>query len=1001
MPGFKEILVKNGEGALVTGFSRSPSPYTTAFYPSRQKPERDRETRGNQGEFPEIVIPGEIIKDRWRVTRKIGGGGFGDIYEAVDVTSAAGTSEDHVAIKVEPARDSGSSINGGTPACKQVLKMEVFVLKRLQGRPNFCRLLGCGRNDRFSYMVMSLRGGNLAHLRRLRPGGAFSPATCANAGLQMLRALRDVHEAGFLHRDVKPSNFAVAAPNFDSTRERRRKRDSSCHHSSRDSGFNYPASDKDGREEDTEINKEKLVGNGSRDRTIYAIDFGLARQYVDSFGQVRPPRQAAGFRGTVRYASVNAHHNKDLSRRDDIWSLFYVLVEFALGNLPWRKVRDKDAVARIKETFDFGAALRRGEAFPELAQFHEYLTTLDSYYDIPDYSHLRSLLLAWRDRIGDTPHTPYDWERRSLSKSPNHNHTKLSVDIIKNKNGDDLNQRLSSPPTRNELRVDSHLSTAVYRQRGKTAPNFSATHVIIKPKHDKPPETSELREYFMESPDSNEIIIPITNFERWKVNHDSAENRIFTNSTNYHKKVKSKSVPADGNGFNIPLINTIAPPISPPVPTTKLISHNYVVNNAWIHSRMKPHCDMGDDNPFRSALYTIPSLLHPSKTSGAPAPDSGKGESSAAHSVASSTPAAAIKWKLPKQEGTSEEPSDYDNKHVNRPLLPKIVMMDENEKKDSHFERDSRNGPEDGRFTDKDALEVYNYSNARDTRALAESEIYTFNQMTKAPSLSRQMQPTTPSLHDNSGSHVPPYHLPNNMATSFSRYDQDDVTNLEFGNILDEDEAKVDINWERVTIDPSPKYYNNSYHNHRRLKHKTNTPRQRQRESQAVENSIVDMPGDLDELNLGKSGTKNDYKSRLTGILDRSKSSLCNFNKESSKFKNSQEKVLSPHPPVAHPVQQKIPDCSNKKCSLPANAIGNSINLYSPAYETRTNSITSKDDILNLITKSNKISDKIKLFNKVVGPSNINPNLNEMENKKFMRSKSFVAPLRYYQQTGQ
>ena len=49
--------------------------------------------------------------------RKIGGGGFGEIYEGEDVSS-----KDRVALKLESAKQS-----------KQVLKMEVAVLKKLQG----------------------------------------------------------------------------------------------------------------------------------------------------------------------------------------------------------------------------------------------------------------------------------------------------------------------------------------------------------------------------------------------------------------------------------------------------------------------------------------------------------------------------------------------------------------------------------------------------------------------------------------------------------------------------------------------------------------------------------------------------------------------------------------------------------------------------------------------------------------------------------------------------
>ncbi len=45
-------------------------------------------------------------------------------------------------------------------------------------------------------------------------------------------------------------------------------------------------------------------------KTVYMLDFGLARQYVNAKGEIRSPRTAAGFRGTVRYASLSAHKNK-------------------------------------------------------------------------------------------------------------------------------------------------------------------------------------------------------------------------------------------------------------------------------------------------------------------------------------------------------------------------------------------------------------------------------------------------------------------------------------------------------------------------------------------------------------------------------------------------------------------------------------------------------------------------------------------------------------------
>ncbi|KAA3671179.1 uncharacterized protein DEA37_0014944 [Paragonimus westermani] len=89
----------------------------------------------------DLVSPGHIIKDRWRVLKKIGGGGFGEIYEAQEINC-----QEKVALKLESARQP-----------KQVLKMEVAVLRKLQGKQHICKFLGCGRNDRYSYVVMSLQ----------------------------------------------------------------------------------------------------------------------------------------------------------------------------------------------------------------------------------------------------------------------------------------------------------------------------------------------------------------------------------------------------------------------------------------------------------------------------------------------------------------------------------------------------------------------------------------------------------------------------------------------------------------------------------------------------------------------------------------------------------------------------------------------------------------------------------------------------------------------------
>ena len=76
----------------------------------------------------------------------------------------------------------------------QVLKMEVAVLKKLQGREHVCRFIGCGRNDRFNYVVMQLQAKNLAELRRAQPRGAFSLSTTLRLGYQILKGIESIHD---------------------------------------------------------------------------------------------------------------------------------------------------------------------------------------------------------------------------------------------------------------------------------------------------------------------------------------------------------------------------------------------------------------------------------------------------------------------------------------------------------------------------------------------------------------------------------------------------------------------------------------------------------------------------------------------------------------------------------------------------------------------------------------------------------------------------------------
>lgn len=59
---------------------------------------------------------------------------------------------------------------------------------------------------------------------------------------------------------------------------------------------------------------------------VYLIDYGLAKAYRDSAGMHRPMTTGKTLIGTACYASINAHEGRELSRRDDLEALGYMLV---------------------------------------------------------------------------------------------------------------------------------------------------------------------------------------------------------------------------------------------------------------------------------------------------------------------------------------------------------------------------------------------------------------------------------------------------------------------------------------------------------------------------------------------------------------------------------------------------------------------------------------------------------------------------------------------------
>lgn len=246
--------------------------------------------------------------------------------------------------------------------CKNVLRLEVQSIRKCQECPQVVRIINSGHIDQplsVNYLVMERLGPNLADLRRACPNNTFDVYTSLRVGISCLKVIRSIHELGLTHRDIKPSNF--------------------------------------------------VVGLGPvRSKICYLIDFGLARRFRRSNGQIRPARENTGFRGTNRYASIQSHKHCELGRVDDLWSLLFMLVEMVTGALPWRKYKDKEQIGECKMATVNETLVQ--EMPREFTAFLQHLQSL-TYESDPNYDFLIQLLEAAIVRRNYHEDRPLGWER--------------------------------------------------------------------------------------------------------------------------------------------------------------------------------------------------------------------------------------------------------------------------------------------------------------------------------------------------------------------------------------------------------------------------------------------------------------------------------------------------------------------------------------------------------------------------------------------------------------
>jgi hypothetical protein len=235
---------------------------------------------------------------RYRILSLLGRGGMGEVYRAKDTTLGR-----DVAIKVLP---SGFSIDRDR---LRRFEREARAASALN-HPNIITIHEFGQEEGVHFIVSEFIEGETLRRRigsEKAPGKRMNAAEILELAIQITGALNAAHEAGIVHRDVKPENVMVRP---------------------------------DGLVKVLDFGLAKLVERRSYDTATDVNDASEAPTASGGAGVVM---------GAVNYMSPEQARGERLDARSDIFSLGVALYEMAAGRSPFARGTVVDTIASILE----------------------------------------------------------------------------------------------------------------------------------------------------------------------------------------------------------------------------------------------------------------------------------------------------------------------------------------------------------------------------------------------------------------------------------------------------------------------------------------------------------------------------------------------------------------------------------------------------------------------------------------------------------------------------
>jgi eukaryotic-like serine/threonine-protein kinase len=149
-----------------------------------------------------LLATGRLFAGRYEIQESLGAGGMGVVYRAFDRQVG-----ETLAIKaIRP------DVGQLDPTLLERFKQELRLARRITHR-NVVRTFDLGEADGIYYITMEyVRGTTVSAL--IKEAGRLDVAAALTIGKQVCRALEVAHEAGIVHRDIKPQNLLVDPSGF-------------------------------------------------------------------------------------------------------------------------------------------------------------------------------------------------------------------------------------------------------------------------------------------------------------------------------------------------------------------------------------------------------------------------------------------------------------------------------------------------------------------------------------------------------------------------------------------------------------------------------------------------------------------------------------------------------------------------------------------------------------------------------------------------------------------